>query len=113
MVGIGKEPQASNDNLNMPLAGTPFADLPYSKQLEIVSYTLEQATPHTIGKRKIEEVMVESDEDGDEDGDGDGLEVEFGDGDDIMEAFDEGKAATQLVRTTAMVIDFLMAKYLP
>ncbi|KAG2111381.1 hypothetical protein BD769DRAFT_1674374 [Suillus cothurnatus] len=99
-----QEPQASNDNSNMPLAGTPFADLPYSKQLEIVSYALEQATPHTIGKRKIEEVTVESDEDedGDRDGDGDGSEVEFGDGDDIMEAFDEGKAATQLVRTTAM-----------
>jgi hypothetical protein len=99
----------------MPLAGTPFADLPYSKQLEIVSYALEQATPRTIGKRKIEEVTVESDEDkdGDGDGDGDGLEVEFGDGDDIMEAFDEGKAAMQLIRTTAMVSDFLMAKYLP
>ncbi|KAG1722134.1 uncharacterized protein EDB91DRAFT_1256197 [Suillus paluster] len=53
-----QEPQASNDDSNMPLAGTPFADLPYSKQLEIVSYALKQATPHTIGKRKIEEVMA-------------------------------------------------------
>ncbi|KAG1844308.1 hypothetical protein C8R48DRAFT_780371 [Suillus tomentosus] len=56
-------------------------------------------TPRTIGKSKskIEEVMVESDEDGDEDG----SEVEFADGDDsIMEAFDEIEAAPKLVRTT-------------
>ncbi|KAG2051937.1 hypothetical protein BDR06DRAFT_1009871 [Suillus hirtellus] len=96
-----QEPQAGSDNSNMPLAGTPFADLPYSKQLEIVSYALEQPTPHTISKSKskIEEVMVESDEDRDEDS----SEVKFADGDDsIMEAFNEIEAAPKLVCTATM-----------
>ncbi|KAG2059974.1 hypothetical protein BDR06DRAFT_967512 [Suillus hirtellus] len=49
----------TNDDtaLNLPLSGTPFADLPYERQLEIVSFTLEQK-PHT-NKRKIEDIAGE------------------------------------------------------
>ncbi|KAG1771529.1 hypothetical protein EDD22DRAFT_947964 [Suillus occidentalis] len=65
-----QESDADNNTvLNLPLSGTPFADLPYDRQLEIVSFALEQK-PHT-SKRKIEE-------------DGDDL-MEFGDSrDDAM-----------------------------
>ncbi|KAG2744973.1 hypothetical protein P692DRAFT_20820915, partial [Suillus brevipes Sb2] len=49
----------TNDDtaLNLPLSGTPFADLPYERQLEIVSFALEQK-PRT-GKRKIEDIAGE------------------------------------------------------
>ncbi|KAG1722010.1 hypothetical protein EDB19DRAFT_1916955 [Suillus lakei] len=53
-----QESDTDNDTaLNLPLSGTPFADLPYERQLEIVSFALEQ-NPRT-GKRKIEDVMGE------------------------------------------------------
>ncbi|KAG2122709.1 hypothetical protein BD769DRAFT_1670635 [Suillus cothurnatus] len=81
----------TNDDtaLNLPLSGTPFADLPYERQLEIVSFALEQK-PRT-GKRKIEDIagelglQVEDDSINYEDG-----AMEFGDeilefGDDAME----------------------------
>jgi hypothetical protein len=75
--------------LNLPLSGTPFADLPYERQLEIVSFALEQK-PRT-GKRKIKDIagelglQVEDDSIDYEDG-----AMEFGDeilefGDDAME----------------------------
>ncbi|KAG2080560.1 hypothetical protein BD769DRAFT_1399677 [Suillus cothurnatus] len=81
----------TNDDtaLNLPLSGTPFADLPYERQLEIVSFALEQK-PCT-GKRKIEDIagelglQVEDDSIDYEDG-----AMEFGDeilefGDNAME----------------------------
>ncbi|KAG2032961.1 hypothetical protein BDR03DRAFT_1014716 [Suillus americanus] len=85
-----QESDTDNDTaLNLPLSGTPFADLPYERQLEIVSFALEQK-PRT-GKRKIEDIagelglQVEDDLIDYEDG-----AMEFGDeilefGDDAME----------------------------
>ncbi|KAG2134173.1 uncharacterized protein EDB93DRAFT_1254605 [Suillus bovinus] len=52
-----QDSDADDAVLSLPLTGTPFADLPYDRQLEIVSFALEQA-PHT-SKRKIEEVAGE------------------------------------------------------
>ncbi|KAG1841255.1 hypothetical protein F4604DRAFT_1690389 [Suillus subluteus] len=77
-----RESDADDDTVSsLPLSGTPFADLPYDKQLEIVSFALEQK-PHT-GKRKIEEVAGEL-----------GLQLEddsidYEDGDDVMEFGDD------------------------
>lgn len=77
-----RESDADDDTvLSLPLSGTPFADLPYDKQLEIVSFALEQK-PRT-GKRKIEEVAGEL-----------GLQLEddsinYEDGDDVMEFGDD------------------------
>ncbi|KAG2104268.1 hypothetical protein BD769DRAFT_1676255 [Suillus cothurnatus] len=89
-----QESDADDDTvLSLPLTGTPFADLPYDRQLEIVSFALEQA-PCT-GKRKIEEITGEL-----------GLQVEdnsvnYEDGDDAMEFGDD----TMELRYDAMELD--------
>ncbi|KAG1776211.1 hypothetical protein EV702DRAFT_1198521 [Suillus placidus] len=78
-----QESDADDDTvLSLPLSGTPFADLPYDRQLDIVKFALEQA-PRT-GKRKIKEVADEL-----------GLQVDDNsidyceDGDDVMEFGDD------------------------
>ncbi|KAG1887391.1 hypothetical protein F4604DRAFT_1675357 [Suillus subluteus] len=77
-----QESDADDDTvLSLPLSGTPFADLPYDRQLEIVSFALEQAP--RISKRKIEEIAGEL-----------GLQVDdnlidYEDGDDVMELGDD------------------------
>jgi hypothetical protein len=89
-----QESDADDDtDLSLPLTGTPFANLPYDRQLEIASFALEQA-PCT-GKRKIEEIAGEL-----------GLQVEdnsvdYEDGDDAMEFGDD----TMELRYDAMELD--------
>ncbi|KAG1871053.1 hypothetical protein C8R48DRAFT_670619 [Suillus tomentosus] len=60
IISSPQESDADNSDvlsLTSESSNIPFANLPYEKQVEIVSFALEQA-PHT-GKRKLEEVVCE------------------------------------------------------
>jgi hypothetical protein len=57
--------------LSLPLSGTPFADLPYDRQLEIVSFALEQEVAGELG------LHIDDDS------------INYEDGDDVMEFGDD------------------------
>lgn len=86
-----QESDADNSDvlsLTSESSNIPFADLPYEKQVEIVSFALEQA-PRT-GKRKLEEVACELGLDDSIDYEDEDDAMEFGDslmelGDDTMD----------------------------
>ncbi|KAG2741621.1 hypothetical protein P692DRAFT_20822169 [Suillus brevipes Sb2] len=67
-----RESDANNDAvLSLPLSGTPFADLPYDRQLEIVSFALEQEVTGELG------LHIDDDS------------INYEDGDDVMEFGDD------------------------
>ncbi|KAG2116182.1 hypothetical protein DEU56DRAFT_919302, partial [Suillus clintonianus] len=102
--GTPQESDTDDNVLDMPLAGTPFADLPYDRQVEIVSYALEQGAPRA-GKRKLD-LGPEDNSNDYEDGDGDDV-MEFEDDTMQLDSEIEGstqpiaKEANKVVRTTS------------